>query len=236
LRYVDTLATRLAGPNSGLVTAETYQNLGRTTNLGVEFSLNQPIAKWWRLNASTSLYRTEIANNSFGNNRQALVGNVRLTNNFTIRPTLDVQVSGNVRSAQLTVQGRQLAQGQMDVALRQRLFSDRAALTVRVSDLLNTQRYRGEIETDVLRSSRYNKDETRVGWLGFTWYIGASKAKPGRIESAPQGGGGSAASSDLILSNTTPHFFSPPFCKTTLSPFFCEKPRCLLSGGGVFLC
>ncbi|WP_426059974.1 TonB-dependent receptor domain-containing protein [Hymenobacter sp. B1770] len=190
LRNVDTLATRLAGPNAGLVTAETYENLGRTTNLGVEFSLNQPIAKWWRLNASTSLYRAEIANNSFGNNRQALVGNVRLTNNFTIRPTLDVQVSGNLRSAQLTVQGRQLAQGQMDIALRQRLFSDRAALTLRVSDLLNTQRYAGEVETDVLRSYRYNKDETRVGWLGFTWYIGASKAKPGRIEAAPQGGGG----------------------------------------------
>jgi hypothetical protein len=83
-----------------------------------------------------------------------------------------------------------LAQGSADVALRQRLFSDRAALTLRVSDVFNTLKYRSEIETDALRSTRYVKDETRVGWLGFTWYIGASKAKPGRIEAAPQGGGG----------------------------------------------
>ena len=41
-----------------------------------------------------------------------------------------------------------------------------------------------------LTSYRYNKDESRVAWLGFTWYIGASKAKPGRIEAAPQSGGG----------------------------------------------
>ena len=106
-----------------------------------------------------------------------------------MRPTLDVQLSGNLRSASITAQGRQLAQGQMDVALRQRLFSDRAALTLRVSDVLNTLDFRSEIRTDALSSTRYNKDETRVGWLGFTWYIGATK--PGKkIEAAPQGGGG----------------------------------------------
>ena len=190
LRFVDTLATRLAGAGAGLITAETYDNLGTTTNLGAEFSLNQPLAKWWRLNASTSLYRAQIAGNGIGNNRTAFIATARLTNNFTIRPTLDVQLSGNVRSAQLTAQGRQLASGQVDIALRQRLFSDRAALTLRVADVLNTQQFRNEIATDVLSSTRYSKDESRVGWLGFTWYIGASKAKPGRIEAAPQGGGG----------------------------------------------
>ncbi|MBF9143978.1 TonB-dependent receptor domain-containing protein [Hymenobacter properus] len=189
LRFVDTTATRLAG-NSGLVMGETYGNLGTTTNLGAELSLNQPLAKWWRLNASTSLYRAQIAGNGIANNRTALVGTARLTNNFTIRPTLDLQLSGNVRSASLTAQGRQLAWGQVDLALRQRLFSDRAALTLRVSDLFNMNAYRTEIATADLTSTRYAKDETRVGWLGFTWYIGASKAKPGRIEAAPQGGGG----------------------------------------------
>ena len=189
LRYIDTLATRLAGPGAGLVTAETYLNAGRTTNLGAEFSLNQPLAKWWRMNASTSLYRAQIASNGAGSARQALVGSLRLTNNFTLRPTLDVQLSGNLRSAQLTAQGRQLAQGQLDLALRQRLFGDRAALTLRVSDLLNTQQNRSEINTNTLTNTRYNKDESRVGWLGFTWYVGATK--PGKkIEAAPQGGGG----------------------------------------------
>ena len=190
LRYIDTVATRLAGPGAGLVTAETYLNSGRTTNLGAEFSLSQPLAKWWRLNASASVYRAQIASNGLGANRQALVGSLRLTNNFTLRPTLEMQVSGNLRSAQITAQGRQLPQGQFDIALRQRLFSDRAALTLRLADVLNTQQNRSEINTDMLVSTRYNKDESRVAWLGFTWYIGASKAKPGRIESAPQGGGG----------------------------------------------
>ncbi len=190
LRAVDTLATRLAGPGAGLITAETYQNVGTTTNLGAEFSLSQPLAKWWRLNSSASLYRAQIASNGLGTNRQGLVGSLRLTNNFTIHHTLDLQVSGNVRSAEITAQGRQLPQGQFDLALRQRLFSDRAALTLRLSDVLNTQQKRSEVNTDALSSYRYLKDESRVAWVGFTWYIGASKAKAGRIEAAPQGGGG----------------------------------------------
>jgi ferric enterobactin receptor len=101
-----------------------------------------------------------------------------------------VQLTGNLRSTTLTAQGRQLATGGLDLALRQRLFQERAAITLRVSDLLNTQVRRTEIATPELQTSLYNKYETRVAWLGFTWYIGATKAKAGRIESAPSSGGG----------------------------------------------
>jgi hypothetical protein len=50
---------------------------------------------------------------------------------------------------------------------------------------------RTELATPELQTSLYNKYETRVAWLGFTWYIGATKAKAGRIDAAPSGGGGS---------------------------------------------
>ena len=49
---------------------------------------------------------------------------------------------------------------------------------------------RVQLATPELQTSLYSKYETRVGWLGFTWYIGATKAKAGRIEAAPSGGGG----------------------------------------------
>ena len=189
LRFVDTLATRTAGV--GIVTAETFQNLGSTTNLGLEMTWAQPLTKWWRVSASGSLYRSQIATNALNAaNRSALAGTARLANSFTPRKGLDVQLTGTVRSTVLTAQGRQLATGGLDLALRQRLFQDRAALTLRVSDLLNTQIRRTELATPELQTSLRNKYETRVGWLGFTWYIGATKAKAGRIDNAPSSGGG----------------------------------------------
>jgi ferric enterobactin receptor len=189
LRNIDTLATRLS--NVGVVTQETFQNLGSTTNLGLEMTWAQPLTKWWRVSASGSLFRSQIATNAANAaNRSALAGTARLANSFTPRKGLDVQLTGVIRSTVLTAQGRQLSNGGIDIALRQRLFSDRAALTLRVSDLLNTQVRRTEVATPELQTSLYNKYETRVGWLGFTWFIGATKAKEGRIEAAPSGGGG----------------------------------------------
>jgi outer membrane receptor protein involved in Fe transport len=188
VRSVDTLASRLSG--AGLVTAETYRNYGSTTSLGAEMTWNQPLAKWWRVAATGSLYRSQIATNgATAANRAALAGTLRLNNNFTLTPKLDVQLTGSFRSNTLTAQGRQLATGGLDLALRQRLFNDRAALTLRVSDLLNTQTRQYELDAPTLQARYYDKQETRVGWLGFTWYLGVSK--PGkRIDAAPQGGGG----------------------------------------------
>jgi ferric enterobactin receptor len=188
VRSIDTMATRLN--HAGVVTAETFRNYGSTTNLGLELAWSQPLAKWWRVSANGSVYRSQIAANAAGApNRSAWAGTARLVNNFTPRPGLDVQLTGALRSTVLTAQGRQLATGGLDMALRQRLFQERAALTLRVSDLLNTQVNRTELATPELQTSLYTKPESRIGWLGFTWYLGASK--PGKkIESAPGTGGG----------------------------------------------
>jgi len=188
VRQVDTAATRING--AGLVTAETYRNFGTTTNIGAELTWNQPLTKWWRVAASGSLYRNEVANNGTADNtRHALASTLRLTNNLQPTKTLDVQLTASYRSATLTGQGRQLPSGGIDVALRQRLFQDRAALTLRASDIFNTQVSNYDLDAPGLNATYRSKSETRVGWLGFTWYLGASK--PGkRIESAPQGGGG----------------------------------------------
>ena len=142
------------------------------------------------MSATGSVYRSQVATNAANAaNRSALDGTARLANNFTPRKGLDVQLTGDIRSTVLTAQGRQLPTDGLDIALRQQLFQERAALTLRVSDMLNTQVRRTELATPELQTSLYNKYETRVAWLGFTWYIGASK--PGKkIDNGPSGGGG----------------------------------------------
>ncbi|UOQ51220.1 TonB-dependent receptor domain-containing protein [Hymenobacter cellulosivorans] len=190
LREVDEEATRLNGA-AGVVTAELNRNFGQTRSYGLEMNLNQPLAKWWRLTASGSLFRntvTALANTEAS--RSNMTGTARLMNSFTPLPKLDVQVTGTYRAAVITPQGRLLPQGGVEVALRQKLFNDRAALTLRVSDILNTQRQRIEAFGDNgYRATYLNKYETRVGYLGFSWYFGSNKP-PKKIESAPQGGGG----------------------------------------------
>ncbi|WP_460621134.1 TonB-dependent receptor [Hymenobacter tenuis] len=186
---VDTTATRLYG-SGAVITAQYNQNFGQATSYGAEISLNQPVAKWWRITANGSLFQNTVTA-ATGNeaNRRVVSGTARLMNSFTPTPKLDIQLTGNYRAAAVTAQGKVFPVGSMDVALRQRLFNDRAALTLRVSDVLNTQRNRSESRTENFRAEYYNKWESRVGYLGFSWYMGSNKP-PKKIENQPQGGGG----------------------------------------------
>ncbi|SHM02702.1 TonB-dependent receptor domain-containing protein [Hymenobacter psychrotolerans] len=191
LTRVDEEATRLYG-NGAVVTGSYSDNFGQATSLGAELSLNHPLAKWWRLTASGSLFQTNVTA-ATGNetSRRTVSGTGRLMNTFNPTPKLDVQLTGNYRAAAITSQGRIAPVGSVEIALRQRLLNDRAALTLRVSDIFNTQRNRTEVyaaEND-FQATYYNKWESRVGYLGFSWYLGSTKP-PKKIESQPQGGGG----------------------------------------------
>ncbi|WP_375435191.1 TonB-dependent receptor domain-containing protein [uncultured Hymenobacter sp.] len=191
---VDTTATRLYG-NGAVITATYADNFGQATSLGGEVSYNQPLTSWWRLTASGSLFETNVtAATGNESSRRTVSGTARLMNSFTPTPKLDMQVTGNYRAAVITTQGRLAPVGSVDVALRQRLFNDRGALTLRVSDLFNTQRNLTEVYTTdatgtTFRARYYNKWESRVGYVGFSWYLGSNKP-PKKIENQPQGGGG----------------------------------------------
>jgi outer membrane receptor protein involved in Fe transport len=186
---VDSTATRLYGAGA-VITAQYSDNFGQATTYGAEVSLNQPIAKWWRLTASGSLFQNTVTA-ATGNeaNRRVVSGTARLMNSFTPTPKLDLQLTGNYRAAAVTAQGRIAPVGSMDIAMRQRLFNDRGAVTFRVSDVFNTQRNRSESYTEGFRGTYYNKWESRVAYVGFSWYMGSNKP-PKKIEGQPQGGGG----------------------------------------------
>ncbi|AYA36658.1 TonB-dependent receptor [Hymenobacter oligotrophus] len=193
LTKIDTLATRLYG-NGAVITGQYADNFGRAYSYGAEVSWNQPLTKWWRVTANGSLFQTNVtAATGNESSRRTVSGTARLMNSFSPTPKLDVQLTGNYRAAVLTSQGRVAPVGSVDIAFRHRLFNDKAALTLRVSDIFNTQRNRVEAfaqtPTTDYRATMYNKWESRVGYLGFSWYMGKNKP-PKKIENQPQGGGG----------------------------------------------
>jgi hypothetical protein len=111
-----------------------------------------------------------------------------LLNTITPTKTLDAQLSGNFRGTQLVPQGQIRAVYGIDIALRQRLWQERATLTFRVTDVFNTRRQRVQLDSDGLVATYQTKYETQVGYLTFTWFLG-SKKPAGKIEDAPRGDG-----------------------------------------------
>ncbi|NML67861.1 TonB-dependent receptor [Hymenobacter sp. RP-2-7] len=188
LRTIDTVATRRSG-QPDFITRTSYANFGHTASYGLEVSLTQTVTKWWKLTANGSYYRNQVASFTGDGTRANFTGTAYLLNQFSPTKTLAVQLSGDYRAPLVVPQGRLLAVYGVDVALRQRLFHDRAALTLRVSDLFNTRRQYAQFAADGLTSDIQTKYETRVGYLGFSWFLG-SKKSGSSIEDQPRGDSG----------------------------------------------
>ncbi|HEX8656558.1 MAG TPA: outer membrane beta-barrel family protein, partial [Hymenobacter sp.] len=185
LRTIDTLATRRSG-QPDFIARTSYANLGRTASYGLELSLTQPVTSWWKLIANGSFYRNQVASYAGRGTRANFTGTAYLLNTFSPMKTLALQLSGNYRAPLVVPQGRLLAVYGVDVALRQRLLHDRAALTLRVSDVFNTRRQYTQLGAEGLAADIQTKYETRVGYLGFTWFLGTNKPTSD-IENQPKG-------------------------------------------------
>jgi outer membrane receptor for ferrienterochelin and colicin len=185
LRTIDTLATRRSG-QPDFITCTSYANFGHTASYGLELSLTQPVTTWWKLTANGSYYRNQVTSFTGDGTRANFTGTAYLLNQFSPTKTLALQLSGDYRAPLVVPQGRLLAVYGVDVALRQRLFHDRAALTLRVSDLFNTRRQYTQLAADGLATDLQTKYETRVGYLGLSWFLGTKKSDS-TIEDQPRG-------------------------------------------------
>ena len=109
------------------------------------------------------------------NNCTKFLTKAYLLNTFSPTKALAVQLSGNYRAPLVVPPGRLLAAYGVDVALRQRLLHERAALTLRrASGLFNTRRQHTQLGAAGLTADFQTKYGTRVGYLGFTWFRGAN--------------------------------------------------------------
>jgi outer membrane receptor protein involved in Fe transport len=176
------------------VTSTSRINLGDEINYGLEVVGSLPLASFWKVSGTASAYRRII---------QGSVANSDITNanfvytsriNATITPIkkLDVQVSLNYRSPVVTAQGRRQTSFNVDAAAKYTFLpQDRGTLTLRVSDVFNTLRFNFNAYGPGLDAVSYNKRESRVGFLNFSYRFGhdGEATKPRRKDEKEEGGG-----------------------------------------------
>jgi outer membrane receptor protein involved in Fe transport len=177
------------------VTSTTRINLGDEINYGLELVGSLPLASFWKVNGTASAFRRVIQGN---------VGTSDITNsnfvytsriNTTITPVkkLDLQVSLNYRSPVVTAQGRRQTSFNVDAAAKYTcLPQDRGSITLRVSDVFNTLRFNFNAYGNGLESVSYNKRESRIGFLSFSYRFGRDgEAAKSRHKEEKEDNGGS---------------------------------------------
>ncbi|MPR34301.1 TonB-dependent receptor domain-containing protein [Salmonirosea aquatica] len=157
------------------VTEQTYLNLARSYSYGLEFVLNQDITRWWKANGNFSYYMSTIKGDPgvpdvlTQSNRS---WTARINSNMTIAKGFDSQVSINYRSPFIIPQGEIQSFFNVDVGVKKEVLKGRGAISLRVSDIFNTLRFRINTYGEGFTSYTSAKRESRIAFLGFTYRFG----------------------------------------------------------------
>jgi outer membrane receptor protein involved in Fe transport len=166
IRTIDTLG----------VSTRTYANVATTDAYGIDGTVGHTEGAFTGfLGASGFRQVSDAANLGTGFSATAFVWTGRANLAWRVSRTLDVQALTTWRAAQVVEQGRNGAQFRPSLAIRQKLLSDRLALTVRVLDPFNTN-----LERSVTIDPRFvqTSDRTRVIralLLSANWTFGARR-------------------------------------------------------------
>ena len=175
-RNVFTDISRFISPTVLLTTKE---NIGRSTVFGVDLASNGKVARTVSYRLSGTLSRNRIDASNLG------IAGIRSITGISAKAGLDykfaradlIQVSANYNGRQLTPQGYRLPSATANLGYRHKFRSGLSAVFT-VSDLFNSQRERGVIETATLIDRTTRRNTRRIVSLAL---------------SMPFGGGGKSA-------------------------------------------
>ena len=157
------------------VATMTFLNLGSGTTTGAELTLNTPLAKWWRIGANASAFHQALDGRLEGTliNNSGWVSSARVNSTFQPLARTEVQLTGVWRGPAVTAQGERLAIYFMEAAVSQKVLpGDRGTISLRLSDVFDTQQFRVSADAGTFNSKFRFKRETRIVWVGFAYRFG----------------------------------------------------------------
>ncbi len=125
-------------------TLSTFVNLNSSRSYGGELIISSHPAKFVNLNGTFSVYRTEVDANNLQTGLQngTTTWSARGNTTFTLPENISLQLSYFYSGKRVTSNGTIDPLQSFDVALKKTLFDNKLSLTLRASDVFNTNKFR----------------------------------------------------------------------------------------------
>jgi outer membrane receptor protein involved in Fe transport len=188
-RFGDTISTALyqqlnnaaIDPNAIL---NTFINTRSTNRLGLELTLQHKFTSNFDIVPTIDMQYRKVNADAFRLSNSGFNWDAELTTNFRFGNTsgllkdLGLQLVGEYESAEVTVQGRNLPQYQVDFGLRKEFLKEkRGTITFNINDIFNTQRFGSIIDTDAFYQDSYRRRNVRSFRINFTYKFGKDDFK-----------------------------------------------------------
>jgi hypothetical protein len=182
------------------VTITKPMNLATDQDWGANFTYQLHIFQWWDVTSNLNMEYSKLT----GSGSYSTLTNEYLTCGLNVNSTLhlparfNIQLQGHYRTPRVSPQGTTKAMNGLDLGFRKELLKNHAlAISVNISDLLNTQQFSNHYETDAFIQDYERKRTTRFIRLNLRYRFGKmdpnmfkkkrSNDEPVDDEHAPQG-------------------------------------------------
>jgi outer membrane receptor protein involved in Fe transport len=171
-----TSVTRMLNDSTFLTTEE---NLATDRAGGMECIVSANIGELVTAHVSANGFYNEIdaSNLGYADRKSIFSWSGALTATAHLTAATRLQINANYNASRLTPQGTIAPRAVVNTGLRQELFDGKLALVFTVSDVFKTMRRRVELATPFLAQIVTNTRDSRVFFLGFTWYFGMPPKK-----------------------------------------------------------
>ena len=165
-----------------LFTISQTENLAVRNAYGLEFVISTEPTKWFRMNTSLNFFRAITDGRNFDENFYAdnysMFG--RLNTRTTIAKKYDLQFNFFYMAPNETPQGRRKALVSSDIGVSRDILAGKATLTLNVSDIFNSRKYRFENFDDSFYASGVYRRRVRQIRATFNYRLNQKKRRGGR--------------------------------------------------------
>lgn len=130
------------------------ENLATEDAYGAEFTAGYSATKWWKLDFNFNFFRSKIDGTNVDSDfsSDTYTWFTRQTSRFNLNATTDLQFRANYEAPMNTPQGSRKSLYFFDLAINKDIFKDKGTLTLNVSDIFNSRKYRSVSEGETFYS------------------------------------------------------------------------------------
>lgn len=145
------------------------ENLSVEDAFGAEFTTSYSPTQKWKLDGNFNFFRAITDGKNLGTSFQSDTYSwfTRLTSRYSLTQNMDLQIRGNYEAKQRTPQGYREPIWFVDLALSSDILKKNGTLTLNVSDLFNTRRFRSVAQSEYFYT--YNQGQMQVTQVNLTF-------------------------------------------------------------------
>lgn len=165
---------------------QTNANIAKNVSYGANLNVPVKIAKWWEMNNNLNVFylsfeAPDLAGKALKTGKTSF--QFKSQQSFTIAPGFMGELSGSYESpldyGSLSLKSRYY----VDMGLSKSLLNKKASVKVAVSDIFNLNETNLSSAYPGLKYDVYQKNDTRIARVSFTYRFGKNEIKPARRRS-----------------------------------------------------